>query len=240
MTYPDYNTAYAVHEFKTHGEYQLLEKIPELHTILDVGCNIGEWSRMARTHHPTANIHMFEIVPSTFKKLLQNHVIDENMTPNNLGLSHSIGTVPIKIRSDNDRVSTAVLNIHHDNSYIAEGFTVTADKYCDVHGINYVDYLKIDTEGHEYSVLEGCSRLLQEQKIACIQFEYGYISILTKKLLIDFHQLLIPHNFIMGKLTPQGVQFKDYHLFDEDFKGPDYVAVHKSRQDIIDKIKTGP
>jgi hypothetical protein len=42
---------------------------------------------------------------------------------------------------------------------------------------------------------------------------------------------------VLGKITPEGVKFKDYILFDEDFQGPDYLAVHKSRQDIIDKVK---
>ena len=97
--------------------------------------------------------------------------------------------------------------------------------------------MKIDTEGHEYSVLEGFTQMFQQEKIGCIQFEYGYISILTKKLLIDFYELLTPHNFVIGKITPDGVKFKEYHLFDEDFQGPDYLAVHKSRQDIIDTVK---
>jgi hypothetical protein len=61
--------------------------------------------------------------------------------------------------------------------------------------------------------------------------------VLSIHLLIDFYQLLTPHNFVLGKITPEGVKFKDYILFDEDFQGPDYLAVHKSRQDIIDKVK---
>jgi len=70
-----------------------------------------------------------------------------------------------------------------------------------------------------------------------IQFEYGYISILTKKLLVDFYELLTPLGFEIGKLTPQGVQFKNYQLWDEDFKGPDYIAVHKSCPQLIAAVK---
>lgn len=237
MSFPDYTRDYAMQEFTQHGEYQLLDKLTNVNTIFDVGCNVGEWSRMARSLYPDANIHMFEVVPQTFKKMLGNGVLDSNTHPNNFGLSATMGTIPMKIRADNDRVSTSVLSLHHDNSFIAEGLVVPGDTYCRVQNIQYIDYLKIDTEGHEYSVLEGFTQMFQQEKIACIQFEYGYISILTKKLLIDFYQLLTPHNFVLGKITPDGVQFKEYHLFDEDFKGPDYLAVHKSRQDIIDRVK---
>lgn len=237
MSFPEYNRDYAMQEFLLHGEYQLLDKLSNVQTIFDVGCNVGEWSRMARSLHPDASIHMFEVVPQTFKKMLGNDVLDGNTHPNNFGLSATMGTIPMKIRADNDRVSTSVLSLRHDNSFISEGLVIPGDTYCRVQNIQYIDYLKIDTEGHEYSVLEGFTQMFQQEKIACIQFEYGYISILTKKLLIDFYQLLTPYNFVLGKITPEGVQFKEYHLFDEDFKGPDYLAVHKSRQDIIDVLK---
>lgn len=237
MTFPEYNSDYAMQEFVLHGEYQLLHKLSNVNTIFDVGCNVGEWSRMARSLYPDASIHMFEVVPQTFKKMLSNNVLDDNIHPNNFGLSNTMGTIPMKIRADNDRVSTSVLSLRHDNSFISEGLVVPGDTYCRVHNIQYIDYLKIDTEGHEYSVMEGFTQMFQQEKIGCIQFEYGYISILTKKLLIDFYQLLTPYNFVLGKITPEGVKFKDYHLFDEDFQGPDYLAVHKSRQDIIDKVK---
>lgn len=237
MSFPEYTRDYAMQEFLLHGEYQLLDKLKNVNTIFDVGCNVGEWSRMARTLYPTAEIHMFEVVPQTFKKMLRNNVLDSNTHPNNFGLSSTLGTIPMKIRADNDRVSTSVLSLRHDNSFIAEGLVIPGDTYCRVQNIQYIDYLKIDTEGHEYSVLEGFTQMFQQEKIGCIQFEYGYISILTKKLLIDFYQLLTPHNFVLGKITPEGVKFKDYHLFDEDFQGPDYFAVHKSRQDIIDRVK---
>lgn len=237
MSFPEYDRNYAMQEFLLHGEYQLLDKLSNVQTIFDVGCNIGEWSRMARALHPDANIHMFEVVPQTFKKMLSNKVLDNNMQPNNFGLSSTMGTIPMKIRADNDRVSTSVLSLRHDNSFIADGLVVPGDTYCRVQNIQYIDYLKIDTEGHEHSVLEGFTDMLKQEKIACIQFEYGYISILTKKLLIDFYQLLTPYDFVLGKITPDGVKFKEYHLLDEDFKGPDYFAVHKSRQDIIDAVK---
>jgi FkbM family methyltransferase len=237
--FPEYNTEYAIGEFKLHGEYQLLSKLSpfKFKTIFDVGCNIGEWTRMCRIHHPNASIHMFEIAYKTFNKMIRNDVLDINMYPNNFGLSSSFRDIPLQYVSDNDRVSTTVPDILHDNTVKTFGLVVPGSVYANIHNITHIDYLKIDTEGHEYEVLEGFRPMLEQGNITCLQFEYGYISILTKKLLIDYYKMLNAYGYVLGKLTPEGVRFKDYHLFDEDFRGPDYVAVHKSRSDIIDVLK---
>lgn len=232
--FPEYSTQYAQWEFQQHGEYQLLQKLAPLNfgTVFDVGANCGEWTRMARTFMPNATIHLFEIAPFTYRKLLKNLTLDEKMIPNNFGLSNQFGEAKLKYVPDNDRVSTLVQEIRHDNSEMRTALTVPGDTYANMHAISYIDYLKIDTEGHEYFVLQGFLNLLKENRVGAIQFEYGFISVLTKWLLVDFYKLLTPLGYELGKLTPEGVVFKEFNLTDEDFKGPDYVAVHKTRQDI--------
>lgn len=236
---PDYNTEYALHEFKTHGEYDLMRKlhVVGLHTIFDVGCNIGEWSRMVRQFHPNSKIHMFELLPATFQKLLHNNVLDKNMVANSYGLSNVTQEIPIRVMLSNDRVTTTVTEMKHPDSIVTTGLVRHPESYLKYYDINYIDYLKIDTEGHEYEVLLGFSSLLEQGKIACIQFEYGFINVLTRHLMIDFYKLLEPYGYVIGPLTPTCVDFRNYTIFKEDFQGPDYIAVHKSRSDIINLIK---
>lgn len=231
-----YTTEYAMGEFSAHGEFQMMSKLPQLQTVFDVGCNIGEWTRMTRRLHPAAHIHMFEMVPFTFDKMLQNGVLDAGIHPNNFGLSNTTGISTFRYAPQNDRVSTTVLDIYHTDSVINHGLITTGDQYCLSRGIEDIDFLKIDTEGHEYSVLEGFEYRISAGLIKMIQFEYGYAAVLTKKLLIDFHKML-DEKYVIGRLTPEGVQFKSYHLLDEDFRGPDYVAVLKTEIDIINRIK---
>ena len=57
--------------------------------------------------------------------------------------------------------------------------------------IDYVDFLKLDVEGAEYDAIVGFEESLKSGKIRAIQFEYGYINIVTKKLLIDFYNLFL-------------------------------------------------
>lgn len=237
--FPTYNQHYAITEFQKHGEYQMLEKLQKIpmNTIFDVGCNIGEWTRMVRRFQPKALIHMFEIVPFTFQKMLRNIPLDNGIFANSYGLSNETREIPLKIVTDNDRVSTTIMNIAHDNQVFTKGLVSTGEFYTKHYDIQYIDFLKIDTEGHEYETIQGFSSLVSEGKIACIQFEFGYINVLTRKLLMDYYQLLTPYGYKIGRLTVDGVKFKEYHLLDEDFNGPDYVAVHESRQDIIDLVK---
>jgi len=237
----EYNTEYATWEFLLHGEYQMMQKLAHvpLPMIFDVGCNIGEWTRMARSFQPASQIHMFEIMPATFQKLLRNNVLDPTTYPNSFGLSNDIKQIPVKYVPNNDRVSTTVLEQEHHDSMIKNAYVVTGDSYCQNQPatIEYIDFLKIDSEGHEYEVLQGFMGMLSQQRIGCIQFEYGNLNILTKHLLIDFSKMLVPLGYVLGKITPARVNFKDYHLLDEDFRGPDYMAVHISRTDIIDALK---
>jgi hypothetical protein len=47
----------------------------------------------------------------------------------------------------------------------------------------------------------------------------------------------VGHGYAVGKLMPRGVRFKSYHPMDEDFRGPNYVAVNGLRQDIVTAVQ---
>lgn len=238
MTLPEYNTDWATHEFQISGEYQMMEKLQgiELPTIFDVGSNIGEWTKMVRRTHPNSNIHMFELIPHTFQKMLRNIQLDDKMFPNNFGISNETKNIPVQYVTDNDRVSTVVMDILHHNSVAKTALVSHPKFYLEQFDISYIDFLKIDTEGHEYYVLSSFMELLQGGNIGVIQFEYGYINVLTKNLLIDFYKVLAPLGYHVGPLKPEGVEFRPFKLFHEDFQGPDYVAVHQSRGNIIELL----
>jgi FkbM family methyltransferase len=226
---PTYDTQYARGEFINHGEDWLLRRLKgKLNTILDVGSNIGEWSRMARELHPYAEIHTFEVVPETYRRLLQNITIDAKIIPNGFGLSNKCGIMPIKWRKDYDAVSTFLPKLAVENFEWRNGIVFTGDEYVDSRRIDHIDFLKIDVEGAEGLVLEGFNKTLSEGRVSVIQFEYGLACILTKWMLIDAYEMLTPLGYKLGKLTPNGIQFHDYALYHETFNGPDYVAVHNS------------
>lgn len=224
-----YDSAYAQREFEEHGEKWLQSRFAgQFNTIFDVGANIGEWTKMARGMHPNADIHMFEIMPDTYRRLLKNVPLDDKMFPNSFGLSNFSGPIKLKYKNDYDSLSTVVMDLALDNSSVRTGLVFTGDDYIESRNIQQVDYLKIDTEGSEEKVFKGFEKSLKAGKVKILQFEYTFVCVLTKWLLIDSYKYLTPMGFKLGKLSQGRIEFKDYTLIDENFIGPDYVAVHES------------
>ncbi len=199
--------------------------------IFDVGANIGEWSELALEKCTMAEIHAFELVPDTSAQLMQLLEERPNVTVNRFGLSDRSGNVAVKINADDSTRSTLITNadLDTDNSMELECEVRTGDDYLIDNKIIEIDLLKIDAEGADHLVLKGFSEALSQNRVKCIQFEYGKASIATRFLLKDYYEYLTAFGFDLGKLYLQHVDFRPYSQDMEDFLGPNFVAVHQSQ-----------
>jgi hypothetical protein len=119
-----------------------------------------------------------------------------------------------------------------------ECLTVTGDFYMQSRLVSQIDILKIDVEGAEGLVLDGFVKAMTAGEIGLIQFEYGTANIVARWLLVDAYEKLTPLGFILGKLRDGGIDFRPYDLTLEDFIGPNIVAVHQSRVDILTALNS--
>lgn len=228
----------------TNGECETLRKlannISDINTILDVGANIGMWSQDASKLFPGANIHAFEIVPKTFQLLETNCNNTKNIYCYNYGLSDTNCCVEVNYSDHNSAIATCVNNFyeefHHHSCEVVKSKVITGDDFCAANKIDSIDYLKIDVEGLEHKVLHGFNKMLDREKIRIIQFEYGFINVITHYLLKDFYSYLEQRDMVVGKIYPAHVDFKKYEYSDENFYGPNYLAVHKSCKNIINLL----
>ena len=229
------------YRFQSNGELHLLNALKKfpLKTIFDVGANKGEWALAALTRFPHAKIHSFEIVPATFSTLQENLTKYTQVQLNPKGLSNTAAIVEIGFSPGHDGVSTIIHSekIHDIPWQKVVGEVIRGDDYCRSNGIEHIDVLKIDVEGAEPLVIEGLSSMLNQSAVTVVQFEYGLANIYSRFLLKDYYEFFEKRGYIVGKLMPRGVWFKEYHPLDEDFIGPNYVAVLKSRLDVIDAIR---
>ena len=106
------------------------------------------------------------------------------------------------------------------------------DSYLKRYDLNKIDFLKLDVEGMEIQVLKGFSEAISKGAIRFIQFEYGRLTISARKLLKDFYEILAP-NYFIGKIYPNFVNFKDYEWSDEDFIGPNFLAVKNTEVEAL-------
>ena len=56
--------------------------------------------------------------------------------------------------------------------------------------INNIDFIKIDTEGHELKVLNGAKQFIESNKIKIIQLEFNWHHLMTNNTLLQFSEIL--------------------------------------------------
>ena len=221
-----------------NGENWLMNRLAAFHpsVVFDVGANVGDWLTLARSALPESRFHAFEIVEGTYASLRNRFAENSGVVLNNFGLSDKSGTITMHLFDCSNLVTSHVAYPH--GSYREVVCPVRrGDEYMRDSGIERIGFLKIDVEGAEHLVLHGFGAAIDTGKIDVIQFEYGRVNIITHFLLRDFYEFLEPRGYSLGKLFPDHVDFRDYVLEDEDFFGPNYVAVRKTRSDIIDALR---
>jgi FkbM family methyltransferase len=230
----------------TNGEQRLLRVLAPLRidTVFDVGANDGSWALacaqiLGQASRDAFSIHAFEVVPETAEKMIARVSGVPAITANRFGLSNAEGPIEIFVDPSQSWLSSTVPGgsaIHGDRFKTVRGTVTTGDRYSAAHAIGRIGFLKIDVEGGEGLVLQGFQELLAGQRIDVIQFEYGLQNIFARFLLLDFYRLLESHGYALGKLYPDGVCFKSWVPEDEDFLGPNFVAVLAKRADIRNAV----
>ncbi|MQA67470.1 MAG: FkbM family methyltransferase [Alphaproteobacteria bacterium] len=228
----DYDPA---HNGEAHFLRQAAAHLPPDSVLFDVGANAGEWSAAARAAMPSAHIHAFEPVPETFARLSRAMEGDPFITPNPFGLGAADSEQRMRTVAGDDTRATllARAELKGESGTTLAVHIRRGDGYCAENGIDLIDLLKIDAEGAEGIVLSGLEGMLSRGKIGIIQFEYGRANIAARFLLGDFYDLLAPLGYAIGKIYPNHVDFRPYTMDQEDFLGPNYLAVFNRHEGLI-------
>jgi FkbM family methyltransferase len=229
------------YEIEVNGELRVLQALAEREPscIFDVGANVGDWSVAAASLFPKAQIEAFEIVPGTAllmqERLRQSGVSSVRL--NAIGLSDESATVAVAHLPGFSQGSSAAVVQPAGEVEWQECPVQTGDQYCREHAIDHVDFLKIDVEGLESKVLKGFQGMLAAAQVDVVQFEYGHLNASVRFLLGDFYDLFEGYGYAVGKIFPDGVEFGAYDAWrDEDFRGPNYLAVHRDQVSLIHRV----
>ena len=179
----------------------------ETPVLFDVGANRGEMSAALRKSFPTARILAFEPNPITYKTLIDDAKGIECIECG-LGAEPGKGTLHCYTSDQTSGHAT----MYRDMFRFYEGYGIqaaadlttfefdidTVDNVCRTRGIDAIDFMKIDVEGHELSVLSGASEMLS--RIALIQFEFTDCNVLSRTFMRDFYERL--HDYTFYRLGP--------------------------------------
>lgn len=217
------------HDIYSNGELTVIRKLAGLSPslVIDGGANTGKYSLLVSSICPDAKIYSFEPVEDTFNILKENTRDTEGIKPVMKGLFSSETKKDINIFPSNTHSSVYdIKGLPYDKKASASISMTTGDSFMKESGIDYIDLLKLDLEGAEYEAVKGFSKAFENKQIRMVQFEYGYINITTRKLLLDFYQFFETYGYIVGKIFPKTVEFRPYKFKYEDFTGPNFVAIH--------------
>lgn len=236
----DFLEYYENHDYdiQNNGELFVLRSMTStpVSCLFDVGANQGGWSLAANRLFPEAAIHAFEIAQPTAKRLAQNIRNISNIVVNDFGLGAAAADTKIRYYENADYLTTTVdyQNVH-DSQFLPAALQ-QGDHYAKTNNIEHIDFLKIDVEGMERQVLQGFAEMLSKRAIDVIQFEYGTMSIISRFLLRDYYLFFDKYGYNVGKIYPTFVLFKEYDLLDENFLGPNYLAVSPERMDLVNLL----
>lgn len=140
--------------------------------IVDIGAQSGLYTLFAKWL-PNAKFYSFEPFKLTFDILLENLKLNEinNVNAYNFALSDKTGFAQLNVCKSHNGLHTLGDNLRFSDSEKVEVKIDTLDNIFYDHDIQ-VDYIKIDTEGHEYFILKGGMKTILKYK-PVIQLEWN-------------------------------------------------------------------
>ncbi|MFM1794646.1 MAG: hypothetical protein RL642_1031 [Bacteroidota bacterium] len=216
-------------DFNTNGENWLWSRLAaiKMDCIFDVGANVGDWSIGAIKKLKPKKVFAFEPIAHTYEMLTKN-IGDLEVFPQKIALSNFTGELEMNFSTEKSYLSSSISNADSTSFQKAICTTQTGDEFCKYFNIGIIDFLKIDTEGNDFKVLQGFEGKIKSNEIRLIQFEYGPFSIVSKDLLKDFYSFLNQYGYMIGKIYPDHIHFRDYHIHSENFILSNFIAVKRN------------
>ena len=216
-------------DIATNGERVFLQRMAArgLTTVFDVGANVGDWVAEVLTFSKTATVYCYEAIPTTYAVLSAN-IHDDRAHLINKALSNAPGE--LEFNASNLTEVSSVYDVHRfDENLTVTKVTVaaaTGDAEAARFGIDHIDLLKVDTEGHDLTVLRGFEGILRRGAIDVIQFEYNIFTLLAREGLFDFYEFL-GDRFFLCRLLPNGLELMAYERGLDNFSQSNWICVRK-------------
>lgn len=198
--------------------------------VFDVGANIGEWAFLIHQAYPEASLFMFEPQPKCQERIRERHIPKSILVPKAVS---STADQTVKLFTPGSTDGLASLHQRRDSYFSTNDFasvdvqTTTIDEIAATYGLRTVDFMKVDVEGHELSVLEGAKRSLEEHRIKALSFEFGSGNINSRTFFHDFWDFLTPLGYRIYRILPSSrlMPIREYYEDCEYFRGvTNYVA----------------
>lgn len=139
--------------------------------IFDVGANVGQSAHVFAEENPQAQIYCFEPVARAYNELMRNVAHLPNVKPSRLAMGVVGGWADMHVAAE---TSLSSIHVNEPGSVVEVVPMVTLDEFCGAYGIERIDFLKIDAEGHDVEVLQGAFKMLTMGRVNFVQVEASF------------------------------------------------------------------
>lgn len=174
----------------------------DIQIAIDVGANVGHYSKFLVKYLP-AVVYAIEPSSSSFKELANAATKHQGkILPINAAIADKDGVGVLYSRHELSEKATLSPDLG-DSSAIQESVQIkTLDSLVAELVLTRVDFIKIDTEGHELEVFKGMQQTLVQLKPKYIQFEFNHVHLYKGTSLFQLSTLLADYQFY--RLLPHG------------------------------------
>ena len=147
-----------------------IPKLNQYDSILDIGANVGVFSKTARRICPKCHIYAFEAVPLFASYIKTKNFGNIDIYP--FGLSDENGNATFWMSNDgNFGWNTMIGKDRKNMKKVVSEFKIFDDLHIDIPKLQLI---KIDTEGAEYKVLRGLNNVIRKHRpTLLVEFGFG-------------------------------------------------------------------
>ncbi len=182
-------------KFQSHITKNSLLAIPKNAIICDIGANFGIISLQLAKNAPRGHVYSFEPTDYALKKLVRNLSLNPSLSSritvinsfvsskNNLKNLKAFSSWRVDKQPSKTKQHPIHLGIIKPSS---KKSVIALDSFCQKNKIKRLDFIKIDTDGHEPEVLKGAIKTLIKYHPKVI-FEVGQYLMAEKKVNQTFY-----------------------------------------------------
>ena len=201
--------------------------------LFDVGANRGGWSSdivAVLGEKKVPRLFLFE--PSAECNILMKEMGLPNATFYEAAVGDEQGEATMFVPEASSTVSSMY---HRRDSFVQKlqfheqkVSVVSIDEVIQKEQLTRVDFMKMDVEGHEISVLRSAQKSLETGVIKALSFEFGASNLNSRTFFFDFWDMLSPLGYQILRITPGGklLPINEYYEDLEYFRAcANYIAV---------------